>query len=354
MELEECNLEPTAEEMDEINEVEEEIAEEELEYYDEKMNNRMMNNALNAVFERTKEYQKRVLTAEDEVMLVKKWKEEGDRTAYETMYYSNLRLVYSYVHRRYRYGTSMSLEDLFNEGCIGLDTAIQKFDYTLGYKFSTYAIYWIKQCVSRNLLDKCSIIRVPVHTREELIRIHKISNELEMELHREPTLEEIEKRSSIPVERIKFLLHGDLVNQTTSLNKTVNNHDTDTELGDLLYLADKHDPENIIEEETNRLAVENMLSVLREKERFVLIHRYGLYGHEEKTLAEVGEMLHVTRERVRQIEMQGLRKIRQASGFMSDFLEHERTGVPVNHDKILDYYTRKSGNKRMIKNKKSR
>lgn len=246
-----------------------------------------------------------LLTVEKEQELGKRIA-DGDIEARNELVEANLRLVVS-IAKRFK-GCGISFLDLIQEGNLGLITAADKFDYSKGNRFTTFATWWIRQYISRALADQSRTIRMPAYMVEIYNKIKTTTSELSIELERNPTPEEIAKKMGIEVDKVEDVL--DVAQSVISLDAPIGDEDEDTSFGDLLPDTNSESPINKIMKEQNKEVIDNIFKTLEDREAKIIKYRFGFDDIEPKTLEEIGEILGLSKERIRQIETKALRKLR--------------------------------------------
>jgi RNA polymerase primary sigma factor len=255
----------------------------------------------------------RLLTPAEERELARR-KDEGDEAAKRRLIESNLRLVMS-ITRHYT-KADVPLLDLIQEGNLGLIRAVEKFDYKLGFKLSTYATWWIKQSISRALAEQGRTIRLPVHVADQVRKIQRARRTLGQKLSRDPTLEEVAAESGFPLQRVEELL--ELIQESVSLEMPIG--DGESSVADLIEDTSADHPETEADVRQRGRELREALSHLNPRQQRVLVERFGLDGSKPKTLEEVGRSLGITRERVRQLETRALRELRMVAPSLELYL----------------------------------
>ena len=267
-----------------------------------------------------KEIGKVPLLSRDEEVAVAKRIEAGDESAKDELAAANLRLVVSIAKRYAKHNGKMGILDLIQEGNIGLMKAVDKFDYSKGFKFSTYATWWIRQAITRAIADQARTIRIPVHMVETINKLIRIQRQLLQDLGRDAVPEEIAAEMDLPVKKVRDILK--IAQEPVSLETPIGEED-DSHLGDFIEDKDATSPEQHAANEMLKEQLAEVLDTLTDREENVLRLRFGLDDGKTRTLEEVGRVFNVTRERIRQIEAKALRKLRHPSrsNQLRDFLD---------------------------------
>ncbi|MBT8843348.1 RNA polymerase sigma factor RpoD [Lactobacillus delbrueckii subsp. bulgaricus] len=270
-----------------------------------------------------KEIGKVPLLSRDEEVEVAKRIKNGDESAKDELAAANLRLVVSIAKRYAKHNGKMGILDLIQEGNIGLMKAVDKFDYSKGFKFSTYATWWIRQAITRALADQDRMIRIPVHVVESINKMNRIQRTLQQDLDRNAKPEELAAEMNEPLQKVQEIITVAKNQETDSLDKSVG-EEGDSQLGDLLEDNKAINPEEYTAFEMLKDQLSGMMGeFLTDREAKVLKLRFGLENYEPHTLEEVGRSLGVTRERVRQIEDKAVKKLKQHSDLLQDYFSAE-------------------------------